>query len=674
MNHKILPKAAAILSLVGISTTASAQPYFEFIEIADALSPQIGTGTFVPSFTTLGSNGMASGVAAADYDNDGDIDIFVPNGDGLSHPDFLFRNNLYNAFGETTPFTEVAASDPNGDYSALRGILTDGVGQPHKPRSRSAIWIDFNADGLLDLFVAGDAMGDNMNTSPYTAPRLYQQQISGEFVDVSTITGLSTQTMIEDQNYGPTDTILRHLGGVTSGDLNGDGYPEIFVGLWQTLGANSPTDIGYRLFVNIPKSGSTTGEREYVNATSATLFPLNNTTIDRYGAHWQPVIHDFNGDGWLDIFCAVDGNDNHLWLNDGQPVQSWNMTAFTDAGISAGLEAQTWGGTDMGVAIADVNVDHVQDVYTTNIDHDGFLPDWHNALFLSSDTDIITYPYVESSGSTITKSDGAFSWGCTFGDFDRDGFIDLAVTNGDLGNCSAISTRHKSNLFLNDGNTTATFTDVGTNVGFDDEDFGSSLISADFDRDGDLDLVQVVFTDSACSNLAEVRFLENSDLCSQGCPANLWINIRPRLDTPNRFATGSLVRVITGSGSQKVEQTRVITTGISIMGQEPAEAHFGLGDELATNTPVSVIVEWPNNRLPATLEGTALSLTNQVQDIAPCEIVDLVAPFGVMNSDDALKFMEFYAAGDMRADLDADGQLTFFDWAIANSIILAGCL
>jgi len=674
MKHKLISRCTVVTSLLGCTGTVLAQPYFEFVEFVDALDP--ATGTYSPAHAGNPGQGMTSGVSAADYDNDGDIDLFVPNREGVGFPDYVFRNNRYNTHSINyllEPFTEVA-----GD------IGLDGIIEDSKPRSRAAIWLDYNADGLLDLVVVGDDAGGSYLSLDQTSPRLFQQESDGTFTNVSVVTGLDAESMIEDLVV-PGDNVLRRtVGGITTGDLNGDGYPEIFVGLWNNLGNNAATEIGYRLFVNIPRPGSLTGERDYVNATSADYFPLNDID-DRYGAHWQPVIHDFNGDGWLDIFCAVDVDDNHLWINDGNPVLpdpstgiTIPITAFEDIGVAAGLELSPsniggFGGTDMGVAIADVNKDDLQDVFTAQWDVSS-LSNHHNALFVSTGPDLPTDQYIESSAATNTQDPDGLAWGCTFGDFNNDSWIDLAVTNAKIGSSTSVDA---SAFFLNDKTVSTSFSSIGSTVGFDDNHNASALISADFDRDGDLDLVQVVLDEVDSSDVhtgySLVRYLKNNALCESGCPVNNWLFIRPRLETENTFATGTVIYTTAGTGSRLTEQSRVITTGISMAGQEPAEAHFGFGSNLSPSEPISVVVQWPNNRLPATLSGTVSTLANQVHDVNPCSVYDLVAPFGVLNTDDSLKFVDFFIAGDMRADINQSGALDYFDWYDANLAITAGC-
>ena len=116
-------------------------------------------------------SGMGGGVALADFDNDNDIDIFVPNGEGV--PDQLYRNTGLGQFQEIAVEAGVAST------------LTH----------RSALWVDYTGDGRLDLVVAGDCMRwgedsavrDNSCTPSIT---VYKQNEQGTFDDVTVETGI----------------------------------------------------------------------------------------------------------------------------------------------------------------------------------------------------------------------------------------------------------------------------------------------------------------------------------------------------------------------------------------------------------------------------------------------------------------------------------------------------
>lgn len=192
--------------------------------------------------------------------------------------------------------------------------------------------------------------------------------------------------------------------------------------------------------------------------------------------------------------------------------------------------------------------------------------------------------------------DAGWGWGTTFLDADNDGDLDLAVTNGFFSNQWPAD---ESRFFQNDGGSPVTFSDVSAAVGFNDTFWGSSLIALDFDRDGDLDLIQ------ACADGGPLRLLENQR--SGQALLNSYLVVQPRLSGANHWAIGSTVRVRVGS----TWMSRALLAGSSLLGQEPAEAFFGLG---TTSMVDEVVVEWP--------DGTTTTIT----DVAANQIIEVVAP------------------------------------------------
>ena len=121
------------------------------------------------------------------------------------------------------------------------------------------------------------------------------------------------------------------------------------------------------------------------------------------------------------------------------------------------------------------------------------------------------------------------------------------------------------------------FTDVSAAVDFDDDEWGSGLIAADLDRDGDLDLVQ------ACASGA-LRILENR-LDWQG---HHYLVVKPRREDAFPYPLGAVVEVQVGDTSMR----RLITAGTSFMSQEPAEAVFGLGAVVGCRSSHRALAWW----------------------------------------------------------------------------------
>jgi hypothetical protein len=487
------PGIAALLLLAAVAGGAGAQ--VRFTDVA----ARRGIGSYT-------ARGMASGVAAADYDDDGDVDLFVPNGDGRA--DQLYRNRGDGNFDEIGAAAGVAAT----------------------ANHRAALWFDADADAALDLLVLGDCFEADCPAA--AALGLYLQESPARFVDVTSRTGLPPSLV---------ETPEQHIGGVAAGDLDGDGDLDLLVTVWGGRAWLFRNDGGGRFTDRSAAAG-----------------------IDLPRRYWQPVIHDFDGDGWLDILVAVDSFEpNMLWINrrDG---------TFVDRAAAAGVDNAM---NDMGIALGDYDTDGDVDFYVTNITHQ----DWYCVLYRREGESLRFTEVAAAAG----VDDGGWGWGATFLDADRDGRLDLAATNGFAGLFAA----DRSRFFWNrDG---ATFADASTAVGFDDTDIGSSLVAFDAEGDGDLDLLQ-----SCVGEAPRLRLLANAPAAS-----NRFLVVRPRQDGPNHQAIGAVVRIELAGRTQ----VRPLLAGGSCLGQEPAEAFFGLGDATVVDR---LEVVWPDETI-TTLEGVA---------------------------------------------------------------------
>ncbi len=496
--------------------------------------------TVAAGLTTYASafGGMATGAAAADFDGDGWIDVYLPTSE--TTPNRLYRN-LGNG-----SFEEIAAQ---------AGVESTGV-------SRSALWLDHDGDGDLDLLVAGDCRLNACGGE--SALRLYRQNADQTFTDVTTAAGLWHAAKLLDRGS--------HRSGLAAGDLDNDGDLDIYAGMWGDGAAG--------LFFN-------DGDGTFTNHSGAS----GASSTD---AQWQPVMHDFDGDGWLDIYVTIDFTADHLWVNQQDGT-------FDDMAPNAGTAGAF---NEMGIALGDHDRDGDFDIYITNIYRAGR----HNRLYRNDTTPAgLSFTGIAES---LGVGDTGWGWGTTFLDGDNEGQLDIAATNGFA--TSPWST-DSSAYFENQGGSPPSFTDVSTATGFDDTYYGSSLLAFDCDRDGDLDLLQSTV---GAEGPARLRLLENQ-LDGSG-PADHYLTVRPRMAGSNTHAIGAVVRVSTGA----VQQARLITAGTSLLGQEPAEAFFGLGGAAAAD---ELVVEWPDgvdsrfqgvgvDRLLTVRRGTAADLAVSVTD------------------------------------------------------------
>ena len=489
------------------------------------VSAEVGIGAVVSE------SGMGAGVAVADFDDDGYVDIFVPQAEGT--PNLLYRN-----LG-------------NGTFEEIAGQ----VGLDSLESARTALWFDYDDDNDLDLIV----MNDRLSTP--SAYRLYRQSASGQFTDVTIAAGLFVPPSdLSEGGY--------HRGGICAGDIDNDGDLDFFTVQWSGRG---------QLYLN---RGDGTF-RDYSVASGI-------AAVER--SMHQPMMADFNEDGLLDIYVAVDFIENLLWINQGN-------STFVDMAAAAGADNAM---DDMGLTLGDYDNDGDFDIYITNIyvnpSGDPLTPERHNVLLRNN-----------FSGGQLTFEDvsvatgvemGHFGWGTTFMDYDNDGLLDLAATNGFLG---APSKTDESRMFRNVQGAAAPFDDVSVAVNFNDTFWGSSLVAFDYDRDGDLDLLQV------CKD-GLLRLLDNEP--AEPAASNNYLVIKPRMPVRNRRAIGAVVRVTLPGGPTL---SRLITAGTSYLGQEPAEAFFGVGTVSEVD---SVTVEWPG--------GQQTTIAN----VAVNQVLVVNAPFG----------------------------------------------
>lgn len=599
--------------------------------------------------------GMIAGVAAADYNNNGWIDLFLPNAEGVS--DQLFVNN-----GDGT-FTEMALE-----------LGVSGLDHPlGKPRSRVALWVDVDGDRRLDLIVAGDAFFERLTDLPehWNQLRLYRQLPDGTFEDATEAFGLDAIDLASDcwcldPRSGST-VYGRHFGSMAAGDLNGNGYLDLVIGLWQGAAENKPQEIGARILLNQPDP--VTGGRRFEDVTIDTLAPgVAEPGIDHFGSFWQVVLHDFNGDGLLDIYGAVDMDDNHLWLNQGSYEDPDRPGVFllhpmVDATHEAGATSPV-PETDMGVALGDPNNDGLMDLYITKTDTVGSVI--HNDFFIARSAEPLFENIAEQA--RLMGPRFGWGWGTTFRDMDLDGYEDLLVTNG-FNSCD-----DRPVMMVNLPRTGDPIFTEQPSAALNAFERGMCIIGADLDRDGDIDVIHtVLLTPASGCRESVLRIFENVRDPSADPPA--WITVRPRMRGPNHFAIGTVVRVECTGDLTSLSMTRVLTAGISMGGQEPAEANFGLGTDTLPSDTLRVTIEWPNGETPTVISGTVGSLSNRILHVGPCSVMDLAEPEGSLDFFDLLEYLNAFHAGDLAvADLaEPFGVLDANDLLEAIRLVLEGC-
>lgn len=432
----------------------------------------------------------------------------------------------------------------NVGQGKFREVAAD-IGLLNFGASVASLWMDYNADSLVDLLILNSCEKScNGNTL-----LLFEQKPNGQFIEVTQAAGLSvfSQTELEAVK-----------GGLVAGDLNLDGYIDFVVTLW------APGEIF--LFINTGRS-SFASQQELLGKAFGEC------------QYFQPAILDIDRDGDPDIYTNVDFGPNRLFIN-----VDFN---FHEAASAYGLDANSH---EMGLSVSDYDNNGLLDLFISNIDAHALYKEnlgAHNWLYKSVSThEAIKY---EEVAGEVGVAGSDWGWGCTFLDFNNDGFLDIAATNGFGSHIDA------SKFWINvKGHS---FAEASKQVGFADSLHGTSLIATDLDSDGDMDLIQTL--KSSDEQKEGIRMLKNvCDSCGN------FLVVRPRMSSTNYFAIGSIVMIKTGG----MTMTRLISAGTSFYGQEPAEAHFGLG---YINKIDTVRVIWPGGASTETYNIDA----NQVVEI-----------------------------------------------------------
>lgn len=455
----------------------------------------------------LSGDTHGSGVAAADYDQDGDIDLYICT--ARNYPDQLYRNE-------------------NGTFTAVG----DQVGLNSTARSRMALWIDIDGDHDLDLLVGGDCDFDESDCPESAHMRLYENE-NGMFTDISEAAGLNP--------FGPKE-MDQVLGGLAAADINNDGYID---------------------FVVMVRNGN----------LQAMINQQNNTFVEMADAlgfddeevkYYQPFFHDFNADGYIDLYCNVDFGENQFYVNSSDII-------FDDL---ARLTASNNAFNEMGISLGDYDNDGDFDMYATNIAN--YLGQDVYNIMLRRDPGTSSDIFFTEVAKNLEMDQGGWGWGVTFFDANNDGLLDLATTNGwDL----PFEVIDQSKIWIQQSG--RVFTDYSDSLGFNDELNAAALISLDYDRDGDLDMIQTI--KGFETEQVPFRLLENK--ISAASNGN-YLVVKPRMSGNNHFSIGASVYAYVDD----LIHSRIIHAGTSFYGQEPAEAFFGLGD---VETVDSLRIVWP---------------------------------------------------------------------------------
>jgi hypothetical protein len=536
---------------------------------ADELSPvnSIGEwfldGTDASGLDFVHFNGMSGafydaeifgpGVGLFDYDNDGDLDVFLVQGRMLGPKPVsaaivppktlplrgrLYRNDLTaNADGtRTVRLVDVTASS---------GINADGYGM-------GVATGDFNNDGWSDLYVTN--LGPN---------QMFRNNGNGTFTDVSSQSGTN------DAGWGVSAAFV---------DFDRDGWLDLFVGNYLTYSVERDVDCsgvtGARDYC-APTEYRPQPDRLYRNRGDGTFADMTAAAL--VGGQDGPALGvataDFNADGWIDIYVANDGQENLVWLNQRDGT-------FRNAGVSSGaaLSADGRPESSMGVDAADFDNDGDEDLYMTH---------WQgekNTLYVQQSPGIFEDRTAAAGLTAPTLAPTGF--GTVWGDFDNDGWLDIFVANGAVILIETLARakdpfplHEPDQLFRNLGN--GTFQDVTLRAGrtLALPDVGRGTAAGDIDNDGDLDLI-------IGNNNGRARLLINAVKTG-----NHWIGLRlVGRDLNGRDMLGARVGITRTDGTTVWRRARA--DGSYASANDP-RVLVGLGSAAGVSR---VEVVWPSGR------------------------------------------------------------------------------
>lgn len=485
----------------------------------------------------------------------------------------LFANAFINKSFCQTHFTDVTTqSGINHVFKVYEGMFGGG-----------ACVIDYNNDGYEDLYITSGTNDDVLykNNGNGTFTNVFEQsglKLTKNFVTqgvtsadvnrdgfvdlfITTITRRDKKELIPrainllflnngngtfrdaTKEYG-LDQLYTFSTGASFGDFNADGWPDLYVGNY---------------FNEFQGKLSVINDATVVGANQ---IAKGNLLLNEKGKRFKDVYSDYGldyrGFGFGGVFTDYDNDgDQDLIVNhDFGYKRTPNMLlennfpkkSFTDVAKEKGMDLKI---NSMGTAVGDYNNDGLMDYYMTNIKFNNFMVNQGPGK-----------PFVNKARE-LGVDLFAISWGANFADFDHDGDVDLFVSNGDLNpNCVPMANFYFENLG-------GKFQDHAQAIGLADYGIGRGSVVFDYDNDGDLDLLVVNQQPVLDYPVPSVTKLFRNDSTSGN-----WIKIALKGIEAESHGIGSKIEVEAG-GRKMIRE--IDGGGSSHLSQNSVIAHFGLG-------------------------------------------------------------------------------------------------
>ncbi|MFW6098054.1 MAG: FG-GAP-like repeat-containing protein, partial [Chloroflexota bacterium] len=504
---------------------------WQFSNATEEVGLSFQHGAFVTGIFDDPAAMMGGGLCWLDYDGDGWLDLYLVNSHAEDEVDYwssrggLPTNSLFR--NEEGRFRDVSAA--TGTDLALRG--------------NGCVAADFNNDGWTDLFVTAD--GPNA---------LLWNNGDGTFSEGAAAANLASPEW---------------NSAAAVADLNQDGWLDLFVGSYIDLDYKVPQPVGA-----FPQDYYGLPDHLYLNNGDGTFTDVAKPAgLARDERALGALFSDVDADGDLDLYIANDGQANRLYVNEPYPDDP--------AGIGFRLVEKTQQadvgdtGSGMGVTGGDYDGDGLFDLFVTN---------WEaelNAMYRNETAEegFLKFRYSTYRIGMRGLGNNMTGWGTSWADFDNDSDLDLITVNGRVPVTNLETDPELVRLY---GNRLAEghpqeYREWSQYVGL--EQVGPLLArgsaTADFDNDGDLDIV--------VAQIGGPAVLLRNDGANA---SNAWLQVE--LDG---FHPGAVVTALLPDGRKLVREWHV---GSSYLASEDPRFHFGLGDAA---TVLKLTIRWPDGRV-----------------------------------------------------------------------------